>query len=103
MAYSWEEMSKKSWRTVGLESPADETDAHVQIGCLQRIASAVEKTAENWSNLEAERDRYKVLYHDTCELRSKDFRRCVALGRQNSALKGVITKLKQKSKKEDSK
>lgn len=41
---NFKELSKKDWHVKGVTSPAD---AHLMIGCLQRLATAAEKIAFN--------------------------------------------------------
>jgi len=60
----------------------------INAGSLQRIADATEKMAESYTALIRERDHYKRWY----EIVIKDVDQ---LGRSNSALRGVITKLKR--------
>jgi len=59
----------------------------INAGSLQRIADATEKMAQSYDALIRERDHYKRWY----EIAVKDVDQ---LGRSNSALRGVITKLK---------
>lgn len=66
----------------------------LQIGCLMRIADAVEKMAANHDQLIRERDRYKGWLQGA----DNDRRR---LERSNAALRGVITKLKERTERDD--
>jgi hypothetical protein len=63
----------------------------VKAGSLQRIANATELMAKNYSNLIDERDRYKRWYEDAHLREDSANRRIVAL-------KGVITRIKNRRK-----
>lgn len=67
---------------------ATNTTEDINSGCLQRIADATEKMALNYDKLISDRDWYKNLYNN------REYTR--RLEKQNSAYKGVITKLKKK-------
>lgn len=71
----------------------DATDKHIELGCLQRIADATELMASNFIALQNERDMYKRRYNEGVEARnSRD--------KTISNLRGQITKLKNKLKKQ---
>jgi len=72
--------SRADWRSSGIEG--------INAGSLQRIADATEKMAQSYVALIEERDLYKSRY----ENKGKQVSR---LERSNSALRGVITKLKK--------
>ena len=62
----------------------------ISTGSLQRIADATELMAKNFIALQNDRDMYKRWYY---EGNAKNTKLC----KQISALKGVITKLKNKN------
>ena len=68
------------------------THEDLQLGCLQRIADASEKMAQNHSALIDERDRYKRWYEQE---RAEGIR----MRRQIAALRGVINRMKKGAKK----
>lgn len=72
-------------------SATGNTNEAISTGSLQRIADATELMARNYLELQKERDNYKKGYYEKREQIEK-------LYRQISALKGVITKLKNKNK-----
>lgn len=74
--------SRKEW---GSGSSVQDINA----GSLQRIADATEAMAKNWNALTAERDRYEHWYRREVDLRE-------SAERSNSALRGVITKLRKR-------
>lgn len=87
------------WKSYREESKADygqETvsgnlcNDQLKLGAMLRIADAVEKIALNYQKLIDERDRYKRWYDDEIKKNEKHWRR-------QSALRGVITKLKKAS------
>ena len=81
--------SVKSWE-VGSDVANPSVDA-ISAGSLQRIADATEKMAENWSRLADDRDYQKR--------RAEEAERYAAIrNRRISALRGVITRLKNRSK-----
>jgi methyl-accepting chemotaxis protein len=77
---------KDASRQIYSGSPAP-TINEINAGSLQRIADAVEKMASNYAQLQNDRDRYKHRAEENAKSAEK-------LARQNSALRGVITKLK---------
>lgn len=85
---NWMDVSRILWQVKG-EPDTTNTREKVQLGCLQRIAQATEKMALNYAALVSDRDLYKRWYE---EERSKKHR----LELQNRALRGQITKLKNK-------
>ena len=76
--------SQREWTTKSCLA----TDREVEIGCLQRIATATEMLAKDRENIMAERDRYKCRY----ELLLLDNN---SLTRSHAGLRGVITKLRK--------
>lgn len=85
MADSFKKASRIEWEGATGQHPTIE---QLNLGCLQRIADAAEKMAQNWSALTEERDRYKRWYEEERQ-KSKKLRHRIR------ALKGVATKLKQ--------
>lgn len=65
------------------------TYEEINCGSLQRIADAMDKMASSYDRLREERDRYEQWYRDR-NLRVEE------LERQVAALRGVITKLRNK-------
>ena len=65
------------------------TRDELKVGCLQRIADATEAMAKNHVQLQRDHDLYKRWYKEEQE-------RCRKLERSNAALRGQITKLKEK-------
>lgn len=85
---TYKEAGKKNWETrSGSGAERDE----IKVGAIQRIADACELMAQNHARLISERDDYKHWYKDELE-------RANQLERQNTAFRGVITKLKKKAK-----
>lgn len=82
---SYIEESKKYW-----ERPTGATTDDLQLGCLQRIASAAEAISENSLSLIAARDFYKRRFEEATA-------KCDRISLSNRALRGVITRLKKKS------
>jgi len=86
-------MDKQSFRKVSkldfLTNPSSTDTKEVQIGCLQRIADAVEKMAETYPQLIKDRDYYRDRY-------AANQKEIGTLRRQIISLKGVITKLNKK-------
>ena len=60
----------------------------INSGSLQRIADAVEKMAESYDQLRAQRDSYERLFRNEKAYASR-------LLRKNAALRGVITRMKK--------
>lgn len=83
------ESTKINW-TVQLNGDSNYPgDENIKLGCLMRIADATEKMAQNYTKLQDELSLYKKWYKergDTIEY----------LRRQNRALRGHLTRLKNK-------
>lgn len=62
---------------------------YINVGSLQRIADATEKMASNYIQLQNDVDLYKRWYNEARGEKEKLYRKI-------SALKGVITKLKNR-------
>lgn len=78
---NFRKLSKNGWT-------GENTAGNINIGSLQRIADATEKMAADYTALQNDRDMYKR--------RNDDYeKKNAALHRKISALRGVITKLKQ--------
>lgn len=69
---------------------SDKTVEHINAGSLQRIADATELMAKNYTNLQNDVDRYRGWYKEGREEIDR-------LNKRISGLKGVITKMKNKS------
>jgi hypothetical protein len=80
------ELSKQSF----ISSKGNTIEA-INCGSLQRIADATELMSKNYVQLQKGKEYYQKAY---CEKRDQNER----LYRQISAMKGVITKLKNKAK-----
>lgn len=82
---TFREISKQNYKTSGINPTFEE----IKTGSIQRIADASELMARNYASLVAERDRYKS---------SEEWSReeCRRLWRRINALRGVITKLKNR-------
>lgn len=78
------EESRRKWLTKRDKA----TDKEIEVGCLQRIASALETMAQSWSSLEQERDLYRSLLINE-EAKSGH------LQNQIRGLKGALTKRKK--------
>ena len=61
----------------------------LQVGCLQRIANALEKMAVNYDAMRQKAECYERWYEDERASKQRSYR-------QNTALRGVITKLKKR-------
>lgn len=81
---SMREDSKKDWLSAS-------TPDHFKVGCLQRIANAVEVMSVRYTDLIDERDRYKRWYEEE-RARNKKLRYRI------TGLRGAITRLKGKLK-----
>ncbi len=81
MSGPFTEESKKGWFCGGTnERPSTE---HLKLGCLQRIAEAVEKMSGSYAELIADRDYYKKRFDEE--------RACARrLVKSNSALRGWV-------------
>lgn len=89
------EASKKTWSAKVADNTEYPGDTNIQLGCLQRIATATEamavyhvKMQEDYNYLKRNRDMYR-----------KNYEMQVA---SNRALRGVITKLKKQLKQSNS-
>lgn len=82
----WDEKSRSRWFNTDGSEPDCE---RIAVGCLQRIADAVERMSGSYRELADERDRYKRNWEYV-----KDDREHLRLS--VAALRGVITKLKKK-------
>ena len=60
----------------------------IEIGCLQRIADATEIMAKGYNQIISDRKYYEKMY-------KRQQARSERLQRSNSALRGVITKMKK--------
>ena len=88
MPKTFREQSRVGWFAKNLTEKEYPGHERVQIGCLQRIADATESMAQNFVNLQNERDSYKRYY----ENEAASVRRLV---RSNNALRGVINRMKK--------
>lgn len=77
------EISKRNWN-------GDNSHRDIDSGSLQRIADATEIMAQNFIQLQNDRDMYKRWWKEQQEESAR-------LSRRVSALQGVITKLKNKA------
>lgn len=84
---NFNESSRKNWVTADGSKPDNN---QLVVGCLQRIADAVETMSKNYQNLISDRDFYKKRYEET----GHEIRR---VSRANAALKGHIGRIKRKS------
>jgi len=75
------DVSRQEWN-------GERTKEDINAGSLQRIADATEKMAQSYVALIEERERYKRWYENQRDLVQIE-------RRSNSALRGVITKLKK--------
>lgn len=85
MSENFREESRKNW-----SREAQATMDDIKVGCLQRIADACELTAKRHQELIAANERLErsLKYHrDEAE----------RLARRLNAMKGLVTKLKQKA------
>lgn len=78
------EASRKEWG-------GNNTIEDINSGSLQRIADACEKMAVNHIRLQQDHDNYKRWYHEGVVRRNE-------LERKITALRGVITRMKNKAK-----
>lgn len=85
---NYAEESRKIWYCTDRDTPTHE---QLQLGCLQRIATATEKMCRDRDALERElRGAMKTAVYWK--------KRAEAAERSNSALRGVVTKLKKRIK-----
>jgi hypothetical protein len=84
---SFKEDSKIEW---GFDYKKGETisNAHLNIGCLQRIANATEKISERYSDLIDDRDKYLRWYNEEKKVSER-------LANQIRGLRGTITRMKK--------
>ncbi len=88
---SYKAESKSDWGVFTQDPNLVLDNSQITVGCLLRIADAVEKVAIRHTDLMDARDRY--------ERESKTYRERVTVrDRTISALKGVITKMKKAGK-----
>ena len=71
------------------EYSSAQSDSDLRLGCLQRIADAVELTAKNYVAMQSDRDHCKRLFEAERMWRKR-------LERRVNALRGVITRLQRK-------
>lgn len=85
---------KDSSRINWAASPLNEFDylgdMNVQLGCLMRIADAVEIMAKNYTQMQNDRDCYMKWYREERERNKK-------ITRSQSALRGYIKRLKKQN------
>lgn len=81
---TFREASKQNWNS-------SNSTEHINTGSLQRIADATEIMAQNFIQLQNDRDMYKRWWKEQQEQSAK-------LSRRIAALQGVITKMKNKAK-----
>ena len=84
MSKSFRDESRADWEQKGRQI----TDDRLKIGCLQRIADAVEKMAERHTELIADLNFNKSLL-------TQEEKKVLFLEHKCAAYKGVITKLKK--------
>jgi uncharacterized protein YoxC len=84
-AINFKEGSRKNWAPFGSQILSDD---QIKIGCLQRIADAVEAMSENYSQLIKERD----FWQKSAESRYKQIQ---SLQRRNAALRGHLKRAKK--------
>lgn len=82
----YREESRANW---GQEGDAPLTLDQIKVGALLRIADATEKMAKRHTDLIAERDDYERRWKRAAE-------RAAELERSNTALKGHVTRLRNK-------
>jgi hypothetical protein len=80
---NFRDLSKQGWEGNG-------TTENINIGSLQRIADAIEAMAQNFIELQNDRDLYKRWYFEEREISGK-------LRSSNYHLRGHITRLKNKN------
>ena len=81
---TYKNQSKRSWWCTGTPN-----HDQLKLGCLQRIADAIELMAQNYQSLIGQRNTYENWYKEERNKRLHQ-ERC------NAALRGVITKMKKK-------
>lgn len=90
MAKTFKEHSKVAWYPNGVKEDSYPGHQRVIIGCLQRIADATEAMAKNYNRLLDDNQWFS-------EDRKRYMQRYETEKRRRSALKGVITRLKNKA------
>lgn len=83
---SWIEKSRHDWGTFLSESESLSTE-HLQTGCLMRIANATEAMAKNYTDLQVQLEKYKILAKRNAE-------RAESLEYQLRTLRGVVTRFR---------
>jgi len=83
--------SKESYN---LSHDGNPTPEEVRTSALMRIADATETIAQSYNNLIAERDRFKQWFYEEQAAKT-------VLIKKVSALKGVITRMKNKGEKNE--
>lgn len=78
--------SRANW---GQEGDTPLTLDQIKVGALLRIADATEKMAQQHTRLIADRDRFELLWKAAVK-------RAAELERSNTALKGHVTRLRNK-------
>ncbi|VVE53383.1 hypothetical protein PCO31111_04885 [Pandoraea communis] len=89
---SFRDESRLNWSTHGDIPPTRE---EVNTGALMRIADATEAMAKNHIQLQRDHDMYKRWYE-------KEYERRLGLERQLRALRGVISRMKNRATKDRS-
>jgi predicted nucleic acid-binding Zn-ribbon protein len=82
----WKEKSRSNWYTT-LEEPQQLPDEKIQLGCLMRIADATEAMAKNYTDLQVQLEKYKILARRNAE-------RAESLEYQLRTLRGVVTRFR---------
>jgi len=82
---AYKDQSKRDW---GQDVSGELCLEQIRTGAILRIADALEIMSRNHATLLEERDRYKNMYNTERELKHRAYR-------VQSALRGVITKLKK--------
>ena len=85
---TYKDESRKNW---GIDAVSKPDRDQLKLGCLQRIADATEAMAKNFLELQASEKHYRECYH-------RAIARERMLERRVAGLKGVITKMKRRSK-----
>lgn len=88
MAKNWRDISRMDWATQ-TEEDGSNAKEKAKVGALQRIADAVEVIAKDRINLQDGYDYQK-------KEKERYYQYWLEEQRRNSALKGVITKLRKK-------
>lgn len=85
MSGTYIEESRKNWHRIGDSSP---TSDDLKLGCLLRIANAIELSCKDRERLERD-------YRYMRDLRDEVKRAAERLYRSNAALRGVIKRMKK--------